>query len=293
MSILVNKDTEVIFQGITGTYGRYYSKQMIDCGTKVVAGVTPGKGGNYINNVPVYDTVKEARENHPKAIASVIFVPPLFTKEALLESLEAEIKIIVCIVEGVPVHDMMEVKAWLKESDSVLIGPNSPGIIVPEEFVAGFMPASAFKKGPVGIVSRSGTLTYQTSSLICAKGIGQSTCLGIGGDPIVGLSFVDVLRLFEQDEETKAVVLIGEIGGNQEENAAEYIKKDFSKPVIAYIAGRTAPPGKRMGHAGAIISGNEGVYASKVEALREAGVQVAEVITDVPKRVLASLAKNY
>jgi succinyl-CoA synthetase alpha subunit len=291
MTILANKNNRVIFQGMTGKWGQYYSLQMINYGTSIVAGVTPGRGGETVHGVPIYNTLEEALKYH-KADTSITYTPAQVTADAILESIDAELSLIICIVEGIPVHDMMVVKRKLRESKSVLVGPNCPGIISPGEFISGFMPANAFKKGKIGLMSRSGTLTYQVASLLGAAGYGQSTCLGIGGDPITGLSFVDVLKMFAKDPETELVVLIGEIGGLKEEEAAAYIKAEFKKPVVAFIAGRCAPEGKTMGHAGAIISGGKGTYQSKVKALEEAGVAVARLATDIPRVVAEKMGKN-
>ncbi len=274
MSILVNKETKVITQGITGNNGRFHTRQCLDYGTQVVGGVTPGKGGMEVEGVPVFDTVREAVEA-TGADASMIFVPAPFAGDAIMEAADAGIKVIVCITEGIPPLDALKAKKYVKEKGSVLIGPNCPGIITPEECKIGIMPGYIHKKGPVGVVSRSGTLTYEAVDQLTRRGIGQSTCVGIGGDPIPGTNFVDVLTLFQEDPETKAIVLIGEIGGRAEEEAAEFIKERVTKPVVAFIAGRTAPPGKRMGHAGAIISGGSGKAEDKIRALEEAGVAVA------------------
>ena len=289
MSILVDRETRLIVQGITGRFGAYYSRKIMEAGTRVVAGVTPGKGGTRINGLPVYDHVRDALSEHP-AEASLLFVPGTGVKEALLEAIDAGVPVVICVVDGVPARDMLIVKRRLRECTSVMIGPNSPGIITPAEFVAGFMPPNAFTPGPVGIISRSGTLTYQTASLLSEIGIGQSTALGIGGDPVVGIGFAEALALFEGDPATRAVVLIGEIGGTQEERAAEFIPK-MSKPVIAFVGGRTAPPETRMGHAGAIVAEGRGTYASKVAALESAGVTVAPLLTDVPRLVRQALGK--
>ncbi|MBU0544562.1 MAG: succinate--CoA ligase subunit alpha [Proteobacteria bacterium] len=291
MSILANKKNRVIFQGMTGKWGQYYSLQMINYGTKIVAGVTPGRGGEQVHGVPIYNTLSDALKHH-EADTSITYTPPSVTKDALLESIEAQLKLIICIVEGIPVQDMMLVKRRLSESKSVLVGPNCPGLITPDEFISGFMPANAFTKGNIGIMSRSGTLTYQAASLLKAAGYGQSTCLGLGGDPIVGLSYVDVLKMFAKDRETELVLIIGEIGGSKEEEAAAFIKAEFKKPVVAFIAGRCAPEGKTMGHAGAIISGGMGTYQSKVDAFREAGVPVAGLVTDISKLVSEKLKKR-
>lgn len=274
MAIIVDKNTRVITQGITGNNGRFHTRQCIDYGTKVVGGVTPGKGGEICEGVPVFDTVYEAVKE-TSANASMIFVPAPFAKDAIIEAAEAGIKVIVCITEGIPPLDTIKAKEIVKKKEAILIGPNCPGIITPEECKLGIMPGYIHKKGPVGVVSRSGTLTYEAVDQLTKRGIGQSTCIGIGGDPVVGTTFVDVLKLFEEDEETKAIVLIGEIGGRAEEEAAQFIKENLSKPVIAFIAGKTAPPGKRMGHAGAIISGGSGRADDKIKALMDAGVVIA------------------
>jgi succinyl-CoA synthetase alpha subunit len=259
---------------------------MIEYGTKVVAGVTPGKGGTELGGVPVYDTVREAVRHHP-ADATITFVPPPFVKEAIFEALEVGIKLIVAAVERMPVKDMMVVRQALKGTDTVLLGPNSPGIITAEECSIGYFPGDVYHKGPVGIVSRSGTFSYQVADYITKAGLGETTALGIGGDPITSVSFIDILKLFEEDPETKVIVLIGEIGRTSEEQAAEYIQSEVSKPVVAIIAGRTAPPGKTMGHAGAIITGGRGSYESKISALEKAGVAVVRTAKEV-----ATLAKQ-
>ncbi len=275
MSILVNKDTRVVCQGITGSAGSFHSKQMLAYGTKLVAGVTPGKGGSkFEERVPVYDTLAQAvRET--RANASVIFVPPPFAADAILEAAAAELPLVVCITEGIPVNDMVRVKQALRGSATVLIGPNCPGIITPAECKIGIMPGHIHKKGRIGIVSRSGTLTYEAVHQVTQMGLGQSTAVGIGGDPVHGLNFVDCMKLFAADPETDAVILIGEIGGSEEEDAAAWIHANYKKPVVGFIAGATAPAGKRMGHAGAIISGGKGTAADKFAALREAGVHIA------------------
>jgi len=288
MGIIVDKNTYAIVQGITGTQGTFHTKLMLEYGTKIVAGVTPGKGGNQIHGIPVYDTVEAALEKHP-ANASIIFVPAPFAAEAVLEALENGIETIIVITEHIPIKEAVNVMAYAKQVKATIIGPNTPGIITPEECKLGIMPAHIFKPGGIGIVSRSGTLTYEIAASLTKSNLGQSTCLGLGGDPITGLNFIDVLKTFEKDSETKAVVLIGEIGGNLEELTAEYIvKQRYPKPVVAFIAGRSAPPGKRMGHAGAIIMGKAGTAESKIEALRSAGVKVAEKPSDVA-RLLARL----
>jgi succinyl-CoA synthetase alpha subunit len=276
MSILVNKDTRVVCQGITGSAGSFHSKQMLAYGTNLVAGVTPGKGGTkFEEKVPVFDTVAQAARE-TRVNASVIFVPPPFAADAILEAAAAGILLVVCITEGIPIDDMVKVKRALQGSLVRLIGPNCPGVITPGECKIGIMPGHIHKKGRVGIVSRSGTLTYEAVHQVTQLGMGQSTAVGIGGDPVHGLNFVDCMKLFARDPETDAVILIGEIGGSEEEEAAAWIKANYKKPVVGFIAGATAPPGKRMGHAGAIISGGKGTAADKFRALREAGVHIAE-----------------
>jgi succinyl-CoA synthetase alpha subunit len=288
MAILVGKNTRAVVQGITGSQGVFHTKLMMEYGTKIVAGVTPGKGGTSVHGIPVYDTVSEAMETH-KATASIIFVPAPGAKEAAFEAIDAGLNPVIMITEGIPVRDTMEIVAVTREKKTSLIGPNTPGIITPGECKLGIMPGQVFGKGDVGLMSRSGTLTYEIAAGLTKSGVGETTCVGIGGDPIVGLTFIELLEIFREDKDTKAVALIGEIGGNAEEQAAEYIKKtSYPKPVAAYIAGRTAPPGKRMGHAGAIILGKTGTADSKIEALRSAGVSVAEKPTDVA-RLLANL----
>ena len=282
MSILVNKETRVIAQGITGNFGTFHSQRMIEYGTKVVAGVTPNKGGMAVNGVPVYDTLREAVKYHP-ADATITFVPAPFVKEAFMEAIEAEMKVIAGVIEGMPVKDMMLIYQMLKGTKTVLLGPNSPGIITPEECSMGFMPGHVYRKGPVGIVSRSGTFSYQVADAVTRGGMGESTCLGIGGDPITGVTFIDILRLFQKDPETEAILLIGEIGRKAEEEAAEFIRTEVRKPVVAIIAGASAPEGKTMGHAGAIITGGKGSYASKVEAFKRAGVPVARTTQEVAR----------
>ncbi|RLI40544.1 succinate--CoA ligase subunit alpha [Candidatus Bathyarchaeota archaeon] len=290
MPIIVNKNTKAIVQGITGKQGSFHTKLMLEYGTKIVAGVTPGKGRTRIHNVPVYDTVEEALEKH-EANASIIFVPAPFAADAILEALENGIKTIVTITEHIPIKDAISVMSYAKQQGATIIGPNTPGIISPEECKLGIMPAHIFRKGNVGIISRSGTLTYEIAASLTRNGLGQSTCLGLGGDPITGLNFVDALKMFREDPQTEAVVLIGEIGGNLEELAAEYItKENYPKPVAAFIAGRTAPPGKRMGHAGAIIMGKAGTAESKIKALKNAGVDVAEKPSDIAGLLLRKLS---
>ena len=284
MSILINKQTKVVVQGVTGREGTFHTQQMLDYGTKIVAGVTPGKGGQFLEHgddtVPVFNTVKEAVAM-TGADVSVIFVPPPFGADAIMEAVDAGVKGIVCITEGIPIQDMMRTYRFVKERDGWMIGPNCPGLITPGECKIGIVPASIFKQGDIGVVSRSGTLTYEIVDELTRNGMGQSTCVGIGGDPIIGSSFVDVLGWFEQDPDTAAVVLSGEIGGDDEEKAADFIKNHMTKPVVAFIAGKTAPPGKQMGHAGAIVSGSAGSAASKIEAFEGAGVEVADLPSDV------------
>lgn len=280
MSILVNKDTKVICQGFTGSQGTFHSQQALAYGTKLVGGVTPGKGGTQHLGLPVFNTVKEAVAT-TGATASVIYVPAAFGKDSILEAIDAGIKLIVCITEGIPTLDMLIVKEKLKQTDTVMIGPNCPGIIVPDECKIGIMPGHIHLAGKIGIVSRSGTLTYEAVKQTTDIGLGQSVCVGIGGDPIPGSDFISILKLLEQDPKTEAIVMIGEIGGSAEEEAAEYIKKHVSKPVIGYIAGVSAPSGKRMGHAGAIISGNKGTAEEKTRTLQAAGITVVSSLADI------------
>jgi len=283
LGIIVGKNTCAIVQGITGTQGSFHTKLMLEYGTKIVAGVTPGKGGTQVHSIPVYDTVEAALEKQP-ANASIIFVPAPFAADAVLEALENGIKTIAIITEHIPIKDAVNVMAYAKQVNATIIGPNTPGVITPEECKLGIMPAHIFKPGGIGMVSRSGTLTYEIAASLTRNDLGQSTCLGLGGDPITGLNFTVALKMFEKDPRTKAVVLIGEIGGNLEELTAEYIMKEkYPKPVVAFIAGRSAPPGKRMGHAGAIITGKAGTAESKIEAFRKADVKVAEKPSDVVK----------
>ena len=292
MGLFVGKDTRAIVQGITGTQGSFHTKLMLDYGTQIVAGVTPRKGGTRVHGVSVYNAVEEAVKKHG-ANASILFVPARFAVAAVLEALEDGLKTIVIITEHIPVKDAIEVMARAKQHGATVIGPNTPGIITPGECKLGVMPAHVFKPGIVGVVSRSGTLTYEIAAEISAKGLGQSTCIGLGGDPVVGLSFVEVLRMFEADKRTEAVALIGEIGGNLEELAADFVSKaGYSKPVVAFVAGRTAPPGKRMGHAGAIITGGTGTAQSKIDAFRKAGIEVAEKPSDLATLLAEGLGKE-
>ena len=292
MSILINKDTRVIAQGITGKLGSFATRQMMAYGTKVVAGITPGKGGTDMDGVPVYDTVREAVKDQP-AEATITFVPPPFVKEAIFEALDVGIKLIMAAVERMPVKDMMIVGQALRQAkDTVLLGPNSPGIITADECSIGYFPGHVYRKGPVGIVSRSGTFSYQVADYITKAGLGQTTALGLGGDPITGVSFIDILKLYEKDPETKVIVLIGEIGRTSEEQAAEYIQSEVTKPVVAIIGGRTAPPGKTMGHAGAIITGGRGSYDSKLKALERVGVPVARTAPEVVEMAKKALEKS-
>ena len=283
MGIIIGKDTRAVVQGITGSQGTFHTRLMLDYGTRVVAGTTPGKGGTDINGIPVYDTVLEAVEKHD-ANASIIFVPAPFATEAALEAMDANIKTMVIITEHIPIRDSIMLMAHARQRNAVVVGPNTPGIITPGECKLGIMPAHVFKRGVVGVASRSGTLTYEIAAELTKHGLGQSTCFGLGGDPVVGLSFVDALRLFEADNQSKAVILIGEIGGDAEERAAEYVAEvRYPKPVVAFVAGRSAPSGKRMGHAGAIVMGKAGTAESKIKTFEAAGIAVAERPSDVAR----------
>jgi succinyl-CoA synthetase alpha subunit len=291
MSIMINKNTKVVVQGITGGEGSFHAQQMMEYGTNVVAGVTPGKGGQlFQEKVPVFNTVAEAVEQ-TGANASAIFVPPPFAADAILESAAAGIGVIVCITEGIPALDMLKVYDSIKDKECHLIGPNCPGVISPGQCKIGIMPGFIHKEGRVGVISRSGTLTYEAVGQLTALDIGQSTCIGIGGDPVIGTRFIDALKLFKDDPNTDAVVLIGEIGGTAEEEAAEWIQTNFDKPVVSFIAGQTAPPGRRMGHAGAIISGGKGTAAEKMQALSDAGIHVCESPAEIGSKV-ANVLKN-
>lgn len=286
MSVLVDQDTRVVVQGITGSEGSFHARQMLEYGTRVVAGVTPGKGGQTFEGLPVFDTVSAARRQ-TGASASVIFVPPAFAADAIMEAAEAGLELVVCITEGIPTLDMVRVCHYLAGRKTRLIGPNCPGIISPGRCKIGIMPGFIHRPGRVGVISRSGTLTYEAVGQLSERGIGQSTCIGIGGDPVIGTRFVEALKLFRQDPETEAVVLIGEIGGTDEEEAAAYIRRHFDRPVVGFIAGQTAPPGRRMGHAGAIIAGGKGTAGDKMRAMRAAGIRVC----DSPAEIGAAVAE--
>jgi len=285
MSILVDKNTIAITQGFTGNQGTFHSEQAIKYGTKLAGGVTPGKGGQEHLGLPVFNSVKDARKA-TNAVASMIYVPPRFAYDSIIEAIEAEIQVIVCITEGIPVMDMVKVKSVLADSNSVLIGPNCPGIITSGECKLGIMPGSIHQSGSVGIVSKSGTLTYEAVNQTTNVGLGQTTCVGIGGDPIQGINFIDCLTLFEKDDATESIIMVGEIGGTAEEEAAEFIQSEITKPVVAYIAGQTAPKGKRMGHAGAVISGSSGTAKSKINALERSGVIVTPSPADMGQTLL-------
>ena len=291
MSILVNKNTRVICQGFTGRQGTFHSEQAIQYGTNLVGGVTPGKGGQIHLGLPVFNEVKEAIKE-TNADATVVYVPPKFAASSILEASNAGIKIIVCITEGIPILEMLEVKKTISRNKTILIGPNCPGIITPDECKIGIMPANIHKRGKIGIVSKSGTLTYEAVHQTTSIGYGQSTCVGIGGDPIKGINFIECLSMFEKDNETEGIILVGEIGGNDEELAAEHIRNNINKPVVAHIAGITAPTGKRMGHAGAIISGNSGTAISKINALEKAGVFIAHSPAEMGETMKGAMDKH-
>jgi succinyl-CoA synthetase alpha subunit len=288
MSVLVDQDTRVLFQGFTGREASFHAQASIDYGTKVVGGVTPGKGGQMHLGLPVFNTVADAVKQ-TGANASVIFVPPPYAADAIMEAVDAGVPLVVCITEGIPTEDMVQAREYMKGTSSRLIGPNCPGIISPGKCKIGIMPASIHKQGNVGVVSRSGTLTYEAVGQLTKLGIGQSTCIGIGGDPIIGTTFLDAIRLFNEDPDTHAIVMIGEIGGNAEETAAEYIKSHVKKPVVGFIAGQTAPPGRRMGHAGAIISGGSGKAEDKMKAMTEAGITVCATPAEIGEKVKSRL----
>lgn len=290
MSILVDKNTRLVVQGITGREGMFHTQQMVAYGTNVVGGVTPGKGGQWAAGVPVFDTVGEA-VRATEANASIIYVPARFSPDAILEAVDAGIKLVVCITEGVPTLDMVKARAYVDQSSARLIGPNCPGVITPDQAKVGIMPGHIHIPGNVGIVSRSGTLTYEVVHALTERGIGQSTAVGIGGDPIIGSTFIDILKLFQEDDETEQIVMIGEIGGTDEERAAEFIRDYVTKPVTAFIAGQTAPPGKRMGHAGAIISGGTGTAAEKIKALDAVGARVARHPVEIAEIVAARVVR--
>ncbi len=291
MSIFVHETTKVIVQGITGAQGLFHTKQMIEYGTKIVGGVTPGKGGTEIENVPVFNTVREA-VHMTGANASVIYVPPVFAADSIMEAVDAELDIVICITEGIPILDMIHVKNYLKGKKTRLIGPNCPGVITPGECKIGIMPGYIHTKGHIGVVSRSGTLTYEAVHQLTQAGIGQSTAVGIGGDPVNGTSFIDVLKAFNDDEDTYAVILIGEIGGTAEEEAAEWVAKNMKKPVVGFIGGQTAPAGKRMGHAGAIISGGKGTAAEKIKKMTESGIKVAETPATIGSTLISVIKEK-
>ena len=290
MSILVNSDTRIVVQGITGREGTFHTRQCVEYGSNVVAGVTPGKGGQDMDGIPVYNTVVTAVQE-TGANASLIFVPPAFCGDAILEAAEAGVELVICITEGIPTIDMIKAKEAIRYNNVRLVGPNCPGVITPGECKMGIMPGFIHQQGDVGVISRSGTLTYEAVAQLTELGIGQSTCIGIGGDPIIGSTFIDLLRLFNGDPDTSAVVMIGEIGGSAEEEAAAFISKEMNKPVVSFIAGQTAPPGKRMGHAGAIIAGGKGTAAEKIAALEDAGVTVSHSPADIGVKIAEVLGR--
>ena len=290
MSVLVNKDSKIVVQGFTGKEGTFHATQMIEYGTNVVGGVTPGKGGQNIEGVPVFNTIREAMEKEGVNV-SCIFVPPFAAADAIMEGASEGLDVIVCITEGIPTLDMVSVASFLEHEEVVLIGPNCPGIISPGKTKVGIMPGHIHKPGSIGVISRSGTLTYEVVDQLTRVGLGQSTCIGIGGDPIIGTSFIDHLKRFKEDSETEGVILIGEIGGSAEEEAAEYIRRDFEKPVIAFIAGQTAPPGRRMGHAGAIVTGGKGKAEDKISALESAGITVVRNLGSLGEAALETMGQ--
>ncbi|KSU62500.1 succinyl-CoA synthetase subunit alpha [[Bacillus] enclensis] len=291
MSVFINKDTKVVVQGITGSTALFHTKQMLEYGTQIVAGVTPGKGGTEVEGVPVFNTVEEAKKA-TGVNASVIYVPAPFAADAIMEAVDAELDLAICITEHIPVLDMVKVKRYMEGKKTRLVGPNCPGVITPEECKIGIMPGYIHTKGHVGVVSRSGTLTYEAVHQLSQAGIGQSTAVGIGGDPVNGTDFIDVLKAFNEDEDTYAVIMIGEIGGTAEEEAAEWIKANMTKPVVGFIGGRTAPPGKRMGHAGAIISGGKGTADEKIRVMNECGIQVAPTPSDMGETLIKVLKEE-